>query len=478
MTLRIGSRHDLAAAVSMAARLLNAVMLAVVMLAAGPFPVPVAFGQSAPAVPAAQRSAGPMLGHAVAEEVRGAVVELSLADAIRAALENNRSVGISRRRIGIAQDRLSEARSGDWPKVTFDGATAQRDVAPQVRFGSQIVPQGDVYTATTHTALVLPLTDFGRTYNAKEAAEFGVDVAQLNSNRTEQDIILQVSQAYYRVLQSQKIRQVVLDSIAAVQLQERDAKAFFEQGLVASSDVLSAEVRLAERQQDLIQAEANLQFAMATLNRVMGSDLNRNLQLKDVTSDPQWSGNYEALVQTARQTRSDLKAARLQMLSSEADLRAARADNFPRLNAYAAYDTNSTSIFVNKEWTTTGLTLSMTLFSGGAQSATISRRQKELLEAQDQFLERQDNISLDVKQAYLTVGQTYDSVRVAQKNQQLSAENLRIFRDRYTQGLVTSTDVLTAEDAASRARSNYYQALYDYHSALARLDNVIGQSKP
>lgn len=479
MTLRIGPGFShFAAAVSLAAGSLTAGPLTAVTITTVSLAGPAAFAQSAPAVPAAQPGAAPALGPAVSVELRGATAEISLADAIRAALENNRNVGISRRRIGIAQDRLSEARSGDWPRVTFDGATAQRDVPPLVQIGSQVIPQGDLYTATTRTALVMPLTDFGRTYNAKEAAGIGVDVARLNSNRTEQDIILQVSQAYYRVLQSEKIRQVVLDSIAAVQLQERDAKAFFEQGLVASSDVLSADVRLAERQQDLIQAEANLQVAMATLNRVMGADLNRKLRLKDVTSDPQWSGNYEALVQAAHQDRSDLKAARLQMLSSEADLRAALADNFPRLNAYAEYDTNSTSIYVNKEWTATGLTLSMTLFSGGAQSATVSRRQKEVLEAQDQFLERQDNISLDVKQAYLTVGQTYDSVGVAKKNQQLSSENLRILRDRYTQGLVTSTDVLTAEDAASRARSNYYQALYDYHSALARLDNVIGQSQP
>ena len=459
-----------------------AIALTAASFAAAPLGGPRALGQALPAVPPAippaRVGAGPVQDPAVPAVLHGTTAELSLPDAIRAALENNRNVGISRRRIGIAQDRLREAKAGDLPKVTFDGATAQRDYPAQVKFGSQTVSQGDLYTATTRTALVMPLTDFGRTYNAKEAAEFGVDVARLNSERTEQDIVLQVSQSYYRVLRSQKIRQVVLDSIAAVQLQARDAKAFFEQGLVASSDVLSAEVRLAERQQDLIQAEANLQIAMATLNRVMGADVNRKLQLKDVTSDPQWSGNYDALVQTAHQNRSDLRAARLQMLSSEADLRGARADNYPRLNAYAEYDTNSTSLFVNREWTATGLTLSMTLFSGGAQSAAIERRQKELLEAQDQFLERQDNISLDVKQAYLTVGQTYDSVRVARKNQQLSAENLRIFRDRYTQGLVTSTDVLTAEDAASRARSNYYQALYDYHSALARLDNVIGRSKP
>ena len=162
---------------------------------------------------------------------------------------------------------------------------------------------------------------------------------------------------------------------------------------------------------------------------------------------------------------------------SEADLDAARAENWPRLDAFAEYDTNSTSFLVNKDFTVTGFTFSMTLFSGGAQSAAVERRQKQVLQAQDQFLERQDNISLDVKQAYLAAGQTFDSVQVAEKNQQLAVENLRIYRDQYSQGLVTSTDVLTAEDAASRARSNYYQALYDYYTALARLDNVVGQSK-
>ncbi|MFI5399722.1 MAG: TolC family protein [SAR324 cluster bacterium] len=430
--------------------------------------------------PAAPASGSPKNGSAALADA-AAVPVLTLAEAIRTALETNRNVGIARRRVGIAQDLRKEANARYFPTVTVDASTAQRDNEPlaKLNVGGRlaIVPQGDEYTAVTHSALVLPLYDFGRTSSASEAARLGVDAAGLNAQRTEQDIALQVSQAYYRVLQAQKIRQVVLDSIATVDLQLKDAQAFFAQGIVASSDVLSAEVRRAERQQDLITAEANLQVALATLNRVMGQDLNRKQRLQDVSGQPDWSGNYDTLVRTAHESRSDLKAARLQMLSSEADLQAARAENWPRLSAFAEYDTNSTSFFVHKEWTTTGVAFSMTLFSGGAQSATIEQRQKEVLQAQDQFLEQQDNISLDVKQAYLTAGQTFDSVQVTEKEQQLAVENLRIYRDQYSQGLVTSTDVLTAEDVASRARSNYYQSLYDYYTALARLDNVVGQSK-
>jgi outer membrane protein TolC len=413
-----------------------------------------------------------------ARSAAAAAPELSLPEAIRTALDNNRTVGISRRRIGIAEDRLKEAKSGDWPRATLDASTVQRELAPVVHFPGvpAPIPQGDKYTWLTRTALVLPLTDFGRTSGLKEAAEFGVEAAQLSSERAEQDIVLQVSQAYYRVLQTEKIRQVVLDSIASVQLQLRDAKAFFAQGLVSNSDVLSAEVRLAERQQDLITAEANVQVAAATLNRIMGQDLGRPVKLRDVSGRPTWDGSYDALVRQAHDDRADLKASRLQIHSSEAELRAARAENYPRLNAYAEYDTNSTSLFVHKEWMQSGFLLSMTIFSGGQQSASVARKQKEVLEAQDQFLERQDNISLDVKQAFLAAGQSRDSVSVADKNQQLATENLRIFRDRYTQGLVTSTDVLTAEDTASRARSGYYQALYDFHAQLARLDNAVGRA--
>ena len=456
----------------------NAWLAAPLLLAAG-----LAWAQ-APQTGAPMESPAPVpAGQAPQSAVAAApsAPDMTLAEAIRTALDNNRNVGIARRRIGIAEDRKREANSRYFPTVTVDAASAQRDEPPLARFhfgpSTSTVPQGDLYTATTRTALVLPLLDFGRTSNASEAAKLGVDAARLASERTEQDIVLQVSQAYYRVLQAQKIREVVLDAIATVEQQHKDAQAFFNQGLVASSDVLSAEVRLAERQQDRITAEANLQVSQAALNRVMGRDLDAKLRLQDVSGRPEWSGDYDKLVRTAHESRGDLKAARLLMLSSEADLQAARAENWPRLNAFAEYDTSSTSFLVHKEWMVTGLTLSMTLFSGGAQSAAIERRQKEVLDAQDQFLERQDNISLDVKQAYLAAGQTFDSVRVAEKNQQLAKENLRIFRDRYSEGLVTSTDVLIAEDSASRARSNYYQALYDYHTALARLDNVIGQSK-
>ncbi len=407
--------------------------------------------------------------------------EITLQQAIKTALENNRNLSIAQRRVIIAKDRVREANALDYPQLNASATSSTRDTTPAsiaVFFGQRlVVPQGDATTALSSVNLSQNLLDFGRSSSVQKSARIGLDVAQLNSERATQDLTLAVSQAYYLVLQSERIQEVLEDSIAAVLLQVRDARAFLAQGLVANTDVLSAEVRLAQRQQELIQARANLQLARASLNRLLGYDVNRPMRLHDVVSLTQWQGNYDTLLSAAQQNRADLKALQLAVQSSEADLRATRADYFPRINAFAEYDYNSTTFLLHNDWTSYGLSLSLNLFNGGATTAQVERRQKELLEAQDQYLERKDNISLEVKQAFLTAQQTLDQVAVAGKNVNLSRENLRIQRDRYTQGLVATTEVLLAEDDASRARSSYFQTLYAYYTALARLDNVIGKAQ-
>lgn len=57
-------------------------------------------------------------------------------------------------------------------------------------------------------------------------------------------------------------------------------------------------------------------------------------------------------------------------------------------------------------------------------------------------------------------------------------ENLRIVRDQYGEGLLTSADILIEEDRLARSRSNYFRSLYDYHESYARLINAVGAEPP
>lgn len=53
-------------------------------------------------------------------------------------------------------------------------------------------------------------------------------------------------------------------------------------------------------------------------------------------------------------------------------------------------------------------------------------------------------------------------------------ENLRITRERYNEHVAASTDVIDAQTLLTRAKSDYYNALSDYHIAGAALDRSMG----
>jgi outer membrane protein TolC len=47
-------------------------------------------------------------------------------------------------------------------------------------------------------------------------------------------------------------------------------------------------------------------------------------------------------------------------------------------------------------------------------------------------------------------------------------------RDRYDGGLLTMTDLLSAEETARRTQADYAQAIYQYHISYANLELACG----
>jgi len=66
---------------------------------------------------------------------------------------------------------------------------------------------------------------------------------------------------------------------------------------------------------------------------------------------------------------------------------------------------------------------------------------------------------------------------VATKAIAQARENLRLVNNKYRQNVASSTDVVDAETSLTKARSNYHIAIYDCHTALARLVSAAGLSR-
>jgi outer membrane protein TolC len=399
---------------------------------------------------------------------------LTLEQCIAMALRNHRNIRMADRRIAMQNDLLAEAWSAQLPQITAKGQYEVRDRRLTASFMDQTIALNERRGGSISAYAQLLLYDFGKTTEERRALRAQVAVSEENAEQARQDLALAVNQAYLHVLASQKLKTVVEESLRLLKVQFRAAQNFLGQGMVGKHDVLAVEVRLSERQQELIRVRHGLQLAQATLNRLMGLDLDRKTELIELTEGSMWQGNWLTALRQALQSRPDLTALRHHIESTEAQYRSLWGNLAPTIFVYGqGYYANEDS-FAGQKGLSAGIAMQWSLFDGGATYQRLQRKEKEIAEARDIYAECSDDIALEVKKTYLALDESAERIPVALKGVELAAENLRLTSEQYGQGLVTSADILTEEDRLARARINYYQAIYGYHQALAEWLHALG----
>ena len=127
--------------------------------------------------------------------------------------------------------------------------------------------------------------------------------------RTEQEVLFRVVQSYYGVLLAKKQLDVAEQSEKTANSIMDRSQVRYDAGLAVESDLLSAKVRLASREQDLIRARNNLELARAQLNTAMGVTVENPYEPADALPERTLTANsIPELEQKALTNRPDLQA--------------------------------------------------------------------------------------------------------------------------------------------------------------------------
>jgi len=416
---------------------------------------------------------------------------LTLRDAANIALEKNplRKAALADTKAALAGVR--EAQSFLMPHVTFpEQATRGND--PVYVFGSKLRQQRFTTDDFALNKLNTPLpygnftTRFGGTWSLfdsfaswhsiNRAKEMKV-AASHQLERTDQEILFRVVQSYYGVLLATKQLDVAEQS-------ERTAKSImdrsqvrYDAGLVVESDLLSAKVRMARREQEFIRARNNLELARAQLNTAMGISVDTLYQPADALGERNLTVNsLPDLEQVALTTRPDLKRIEAQQSAQELSVAIAKSSFGPRVNAFAGWEMDNPTFVAGgggNNWLG-GIELQVDLFQGGAKRAALSHERANADKIAALKQAASDGVRLEVRQAYYDQDASRQQVEVAGTAIAQAQESLRINQDRYDGGLLTITDLLGAEEAARRSQSDYWQAVYQFHISYANLELACG----
>ncbi|MFZ0859470.1 MAG: TolC family protein [Candidatus Sulfotelmatobacter sp.] len=418
---------------------------------------------------------------------------LSLQQAASMALEKNPLRKAALADTKAASAGVQEARSFLMPRINFS-ETATRGDDPVYVFGSRLRQQrftADIF-APPLNKLNTPLpygnfsTRFGGTWNLFDsfASWHGVSRAkEMNTasthqlERTDQEILFRVVQSYYGVLLAAKQLEVSDQAEKTAKSIMDRGQARFDSGLVVESDLLTAKVRLASREQELIRAKNNLELARAQLNTAMGVPADALYQPADPLAERGLAAPSLADVeQKALTSRPDLKRIESEQSAQQLNVAIAKSSFGPRLNAFAGWEMDNPTLLAGgggNNWLG-GIELQLDLFEGGAKRAALSREHAiaEKMAALKQAAS--DAVRLEVRQAYFDLDSNRQQVGVARSSIAQAQESLRINQDRYEGGLITITDLLGAEEAARRSQTDYWQAVYQFHISSANLELASG----
>jgi outer membrane protein len=416
---------------------------------------------------------------------------LSLEQAAKTALEKNplRKAALADAKAASAEVR--EARSFLMPHVNFSELATRGD-DPVYVFGSKLRQQRFTAADFSLNKLNTPspygnfATRFGGDWNLFDsfASWHGVrrakemDTAAAHQlERTDQEILFRVVQSYYGVLLAAKQLEVADQAEKTAKSITDRSQVRYDAGLVVESDLLSAKVRLAGREQELIRVKNNLALARVQLNTAMGVPADAQYEPADLLAQR----NLPAVSlpdgeQKALSTRPDLKRIEAQQSAQQLSVAIAKSSFGPRLNAFAGWELDKPTFLAGgggNNWLG-GIELQIDIFAGGAKRAALSheRAAAEKIAALKQAA--QDAVRLEVRQAYYDQDASHQQIEVARAAIAQAQESLRIYENRYDGGLITITDLLGAEETARRSQADYWQAVYQYHISYANLELASG----
>jgi outer membrane protein len=402
---------------------------------------------------------------------------LTLQEAVALALRNNRAVQISARSVDKTRNALREARSNANFTIQSNATYTRFDRVAEARFGPQPVRIGNLENRTARITLTQVVDISGIIRTAIRAADLTLTVSELEFERTRNDTILQVVQAYQGVARADEFVRVAEEALRNAQERLRIIRAQVDAGVAAQFDLLRAETAVAQAEQAVLNARNQRELAATALNNLLGRDLNTPVQVAKPERLPELQlPPLETLTQQAFQNRPELIAAQRGIELAQVGIVSARRSLLPNIVLTGQADFNlNTSPFNPRRETYTGVAvLSVPIWDGGIARAREAQARDDLEIAQLRLKQAQEGIALEVRQAYLNLQDAQKRLEVARKGLEQATEALRLARVRFEAGVSPQLEISDAELAFTQAQTNLVNAQFDYLDAYAALLRAIG----
>lgn len=419
------------------------------------------------------------------QSVFAATLELDLEETIQRALLTNPSVKIAEYNRKAAKADYSAAKGARGISISLShdsGRGGYADYAMRsVNGGTEILTKGIGNSHSNSITASLPIFTGGELQGQIGQAKANYRSMLSAEEQAYNEMKETATTGYFNMLNATNMKALRQESVDRLQAHLDNVIAQYNVGIVARADVLRSEVELANAQQNYITASNEYDVAEATLNNIIGTPLGTTLLLKDSLQYEPYENDMAYCLAYSEQHRPELKQAEYAIDSAEAALVVARSGHMPKVYANASNNWGGNGSDWpgddDENWSV-GVTASMNVFDSGVTWSKIHAAQENLAKAKESQRQIKDNVELEVRTDYLNLREAEKRITTTQVAVASAEEDYHIAVVRYQAGVGTNIDVMDAQEALTQAKTNYYQALYNYNTSKAALNTSMGVGVP
>ncbi len=381
------------------------------------------------------------------------------------------------------QEVLPQARAQLLPSIGLGAGVAREHVDIEDR-GS------DSYSTHYYQAsLTQPLFRADRWFNY-QAAKSQTEQARVEFSAVQQQLIMDVAQAYFNVLRASDNLATARAEEAAFERQLEQARERFEVGLSARTDVLEALAGFDTARATRITASTNLDVSYQALTRLTNRDHPELLGMgHDLPILAPIPGDMQQWVDTAAAQNLSLQAYRLAIDSASDALRSSKAGYAPVVDAFVRYSDSYGGARLggvgagvagtgDTELTQFGVEMTLPLFTGGGTTSRVRESTFRLTQAEQASEAELRRIVERTRNLFRTVTSSVEEVEARRQSIISSKAALDATQTGYEVGTRNVVDVLDAQRNLYRAVRDYNDARYNYILDNLGLKQAAGTLSP
>lgn len=402
-------------------------------------------------------------------------IQLSLEDARNYALEYNKNLANAGLAVNEAGERLKETIAQGLPQLNatvdysnFFGSKATLGAMP----GFEIE-----FNPTSNLGVSVGQLLFSGSYIVGiQTARLFREVTETSLEKTELEIRAQVTQAYYLVLVSKESSGIIQANLENMQELLEKTRALVDAGVAEELDYDQLSVQSGMLADAVRASERQVELSMNMLRLQMGMPADQGFVLTDQLADIVGRSDFRGKLVKAFSINEnpDFRLLSLQSGLAEKQIKLQRAAYLPTVSGFYSY----TEKLLKPEFDITpkhviGLNVSIPIFSSGVRQSKVNQAKINLEIAGNQLDLLSQQLLIQEKQLRYNLTNAIDQYESQLANLEVARRVYNSLNNKYQQGMVSSLDMVTANNNYLQAENSYISSLMQLMDAQVALETLL-----